>query len=182
MVHRNFVSLSLLLVCWAGLSITQSQPRGEAFCESVHALLQASYSDFNGIKRNVARHNDGSTDWVPSITVAGTADCEGQSDPEIPSSVSCTGAVSQSQDELEPIYQNAVKQLRTCLDRSFVYEETHGGKETRLSTPIKEATFEIKAKDEGPDGPAVRITFDQYHSTHRTEYEITIWVDAKGKE
>lgn len=180
--YRNLVSLSVALVFCASLLIAQSRPSSEAFCESVHALLQASHNDFNGIKRNITRHKDGSTDWVPSITVAGTTECAGQSDPEVPSSVSCTGAVSQSQDELEPIYQNAVKQLRTCLDRSFVFSETNGGKVTRLSTPIKEATFEVKGKDLDPDGPAVRIEFSQFHGTHRTEYEITIWVDAKGKE
>jgi hypothetical protein len=181
-VYRKLVSLPILLVFCSGHLIAQSRPNGEAFCESVLALLQASYNDFNAIKRNVTRHKDGSTDWVPSIMVAGTTDCEGQSDPEVSSSVSCTGAVSQSQDELEPIYQNAVKQLRSCLDQKFVYQETRGGKATRLSTPIKEATFEVKSKNDGPDGPAVRITLEQYHSTRRTEYEITIWVDAKEKE
>jgi hypothetical protein len=182
MDHRKFASLSLLILFCAGRSTAQGPPSSEAFCESIRSLLRASHSDFNAIKRNVTRHKDGSTDWVPSIIVAGTSNCEGQSDPEVPSTVSCTGAVSQSQESLEPVYQNAVSQLRACLDHSFVYEETRGGKETKLSTPIKEATFEVKAKDDGPDGPAVRVTFDQFHGTHRTEYELTVWVDARGKE
>jgi hypothetical protein len=180
LVIRHVASISLLPMFFTGSVAGQNPPTSEAFCQSVHDLLRASYSDFNGIKRNVIRHADGSTDWDPRITVAGTSDCEGQSD-EFASSVSCTGATSQFQDELEPIYQNAVRQLRSCLDQSFIYTETHGGKETRLSTPIKEAAFEVKAKDDGPDGPAVRIELDQFHGTHRTEYEITIWVDAKGK-
>lgn len=181
MFYRN-LALSILLMSCADISIAQNRSGSEVFCESVHALLRASYDDFDGIKRNVTRHSDGSTDWVPSITVAGTSDCEGLSDPEATSTVSCTGAIAQSQDELEPIYENAVEQLRACLDRSFVFEETHGGKATRLSTPIKEASFEVKGKDEEPDGPTVRIDLDQWHSTRRTDYEITIWVDAKEKE
>jgi hypothetical protein len=76
----------------------------------------------------------------------------------------------------------ASRQVRSCLDRSFIYAETRGGKTTKLSTPIKEASFEVKAKDDGPDGPAVRIEFDQFHGKYKTEYELTIWVDAKGKD
>lgn len=182
-MHRKLLSLaSLPFLCTAG-GRPQSQPSAQEFCQSIKALLQASDTDFNGIKRNIVRHQDGSTDWVPSITVAGTSDCEGQSDPIVSSSVSCTGAKSQSIDELEPIYQNAVRQLRSCLDSHFVFEESHGGKETRLSTPIKEAAFEVKSKDDGgPDGPAVRITLHQYHSARRTEYELEIWIDAKEKD
>jgi hypothetical protein len=182
MVNRNRFYLSVSLLSCVCFSLAQSRPSSEAFCETVRTLVQASYSDFNGIKRNVTRHSDGATDWVPSITIAGTSDCEGQSDPLMSSSISCTGATSQSLDELEPTYQNAVKQLRACLSSSFIYSETQGGKPTRLTTPIKEASFEVKAKNDGPDGPAVRITLDQFHGKHVTEYEITIWIDAKGKE
>jgi hypothetical protein len=182
MAIRNPLSTSLFLALCSSFLPAQTTLTSEAFCQSVHRLIQASYTDFNGIKRNIVRHSDGATDWVPSVTIAGTSDCQGQSDPEISSTISCTGATSQFQDELEPVYQNAVRQLRSCLDQNFVYSETHGGKATRLSTPIKEATFEVKAKDDGPDGPAVRIVFDQFHGTHTTEYEIEIWVDAKGKE
>jgi hypothetical protein len=175
-------SLGLLLLLWAGPTIPQNGPSARDFCASVRAFLQASYSDFKGIKSNIVRHADGSTEWVPSITVAGTSDCAGQSDPEIASSVYCTGATSQTIDELEPIYQNAVGQLRSCLDQNFVFAESRGGKVTRLTTPIKEASFEVKSKDEGSDGPGVRVELDQYHSTRRTEYELTIWIDAKGKD
>jgi hypothetical protein len=182
MLYQNLVISTVCLVLWLFPTTPQNRPSGQAFCESVRALLQASYSNFNGIKRNVVRHSDGATDWVPSIIVAGTSECEGQSDPIASSSVSCTGAVSQSLDDLEPIYQSAVRQLRSCLDQSFVFSESQGGKATRLATPIKESSFEVKSKDEGPDGPGVRIVLQQWHSSRRTDYEIEIWIDAKGKD
>jgi hypothetical protein len=180
--YRTLGYLSLFAAFLMGPSTAQNPPSAQAFCESIQALLQASHSDFRGIRRNVVRHSDGASEWVPSISVAGASDCTGQSDPTIASSIYCTGATSQSLDDLEPIYQNAVRQLRSCLDLSFVFEETRGGKATRLSTPIKEASFEVKAKDDGPDGPRVRITLSQWHSSRRSEYELDIWIDAKDKE
>lgn len=181
MLYRNlFISTGWLVVCLFS-STPQNRPTGQEFCESVRALLLASNDNFRGIRRNVVKHGDGASEWVPTIIVAGTSNCSGQSDPLAGSSVSCTGAASQSLDDLEPVYQNAVRQLRSCLDQSFVFSETQGGKATRLATPIKEATFEIKSKDEGPDGPGVRIVLQQWHSARRTQYEIEIWIDAKGK-
>lgn len=179
-MQRSFC-LVLLLFLWTVLAKCQGQPSAGEFCESVRALVGASYSDFRGIKRNVTRDEFGSN-WVPSIPVAGTSECEGQTLSGVPSSVSCTGATSQTLDELEPIYQNAVRQLRSCLDQSFVFEESHGGKNSKLSTDIKEASFEVKSKDEGSDGPAVRLTLSQWHSSRKTEYELEIWIDAKGND
>lgn len=179
-MQRDLFFLILLLAVCEARATPQSQPSAADFCQSVRALVQASYSDFGGIKRNVTRNPDGSTDWVPSIAVAGASDCEGQSDPTISSSVSCTGAKTQSLGELEPIYQSAVHQVRSCLDPSFVFQESQGGKSSRLRTPIKEASFEVKSKD-GPDGPGVRITLFQWHG-RSTDYEIEIWIDAKGKD
>jgi hypothetical protein len=69
LIYRNLICLSLSLVFCGGRLTAQSRPSGDSFCESVLALLKASHSDFNGIKRNVTRHRDGTTDWVPSITV-----------------------------------------------------------------------------------------------------------------
>jgi hypothetical protein len=87
-----------------------------------------------------------------------------------------------SAEEAATVYRAIVGQIRSCLDQRFVLEEKEGGKPTRRSTPIKEASFEVKSTDEGPDGPAVRISLEQFHRSTRTGYEVTLWVDAKDKE
>lgn len=182
MVYKNVVCLcGLLLLCTSGAS-AQSPSSNPQFCQSIRSLLQASYSDFNAIKRNVTRHSDGSTDWLSSIVVAGSTDCEGQSDPDIASSISCTIAESQSQEQLTAAYQEVVSGVRSCLDRTFVLNEEQGGKPTRLSTPITEASFEKKATGTGPDGPTIRVSLGQWHSAKRSAYELVIWIDARDKE
>jgi hypothetical protein len=180
--YRYVSSLFLLLL----LSITevtaQNRPVGQPLCQSITSLLQASSDDFNPVKRSVTRHRDGSTDWEPSIKVAGAQECSGQSDPDMSSSVSCTMAESQSVEEVTTAYRNMVTDIRSCLDRSFVYEEKQGGKASRMSTPVKEATFEVKGKGGSPDGPAVRVSLTQFHRATRSGYELTVWVDGKDKE
>jgi hypothetical protein len=135
----------------------------------------------NSIRRNVERHSDGASDWVPSIRL-GSHDCEGQSDPKISSSVSCSMIESSSADEAAVVYREMVGQIRSCLDGRFVFTETQGGKSTRRSTPIREASFEVKGKGDSPDGPAVRISLANFHHTTRSGFEVTLWVDAKDKE
>jgi hypothetical protein len=71
--------------------------------------------------------------------------------------------------------------MRPCLDSSFVFSEKEGGKSSKHSTPIKEATFEVKGKGDSPDGPAVRISMAQFHRTH-SGYELVVWIDGKDKE
>jgi hypothetical protein len=174
-------AILLLLLCSTEL-LAQRGPGDGQLCESVRVLLQASSNDFNSVKRNVTRHSDGATDWVPSVNVAGTQDCEGQSDASISSSISCTVADSDSSDEVAAIYRKKVQEIRSCLDSSFVYSEQQGGKSTRRATPVREATFEIKGKGDDPDGPAVRLTLEQIHTARRSGYELTIWIDARQKE
>jgi hypothetical protein len=181
MAHRNLMLLCLLQLASASWGSAQG-PSDAQLCQSIRLLLQASYSDFNQVKRNITRHSDGTTDWVPSITVAGSQDCEGQSDPQMASSVSCTMIESQSAEEVATAYQNIVRGIRSCLDSSFIYAEKQGGKSTRLSTPIKEASFEVKGKGDSPDGPAVRVSMEQFHRTTRSGYELTIWIDGIDKE
>jgi hypothetical protein len=180
MVRRSVLYLCLILLVSCAELAAQRSSGGGQMCQSVRSLLEESNSDFNSIKRNVTHHSDGATDWVPSIVVAGSQDCEGQSDPEIASSVSCT--MAESPGDLAGAYQDMVSDIRSCLSRDFVYSERQGGKSTHRSTPIKEATFEIKGKGSAPDGPAVRITLAQIHTSRRSGYELTIWVDARDRE
>jgi hypothetical protein len=180
----NYRSVVFCLVVALSASIARAQrgQNSEQMCRSVRSLLQASSSDFNPIKRNITRHSDGATDWEPSISIGGSKDCEGQSDPELSSSMSCTMVESQSADDVATAYRDTVSAIRSCLDSNYVYSEKQGGKPSRRSTPIKEATFEVKGKGGSPDGPAVRISMSQFHRTSRSGYELTIWVDAKDKE
>jgi hypothetical protein len=160
-----------------------SMPRGKlAFRESIIFLLKASENDFTSIKRNVIRHSDGAEEWKPSIIVAGSRGCDGQSDRDISPSISCDMAQAQSAEALEEQYQALLTELKSCLDKTFVFSEKHGGKSTKLTTPIKEATFERKGKELAPDGPAVRIELSQYHGSRRSEYELTVWIDGKERE
>jgi hypothetical protein len=180
MFRRNVFYLCLILVISCAELTAQRSSDGGPMCQSVRSLLQASNSDFNSIKRNVTHHSDGATDWVLSIVVAGSQECEGQSYPDIASSVSCT--MAESPGDLTGAYQDMVSDIRSCLSRDFVYSEQQGGKSTHRSTPIKEATFEIKGKDSAPDGPAVRVSLAQIHTARRSGYEVTIWVDARDRE
>jgi len=172
---------NVVLACLA-LMLAASECAAQQLCQSVRALLQSSYSDFNSIKRNVERHSDGTSEWVPSIGVAGGQDCEGQSYPDMSSNVDCTMANSQSAEEMTALYDGLVKEIRSCLDSSFVFSEEQGGKAGRLSTPIREASFEVKGKGENPDGPRVRVSLIQLHSTRHSGYEVTVWIDGIDKE
>jgi hypothetical protein len=96
--------------------------------------------------------------------------------------VSCTMMESQSADDVATAYRDVVSAIRSCLDATFVFSEEHGGKPSRLSTPIKETTFEVKGEGDSPNGPAVRIKMSQFHRTRTSGYELTLWVDAKDKE
>jgi hypothetical protein len=176
------VSSYPFLLFLSTVATAQSPSLDQQLCKSVRALLQASYSDFNSIKENVTRHRDGDSDWVPNIKVPGSQDCDGQSDPSIASSVSCTLAETVSEEQAAAVYRAMVSQMRSCLDQRFVFKESQRGKPTRRSTPIKEASFEVKGTDDGPDGPAVRISLQQFHRTTRAGYDVTLWVDAKDKE
>ena len=181
MSHRSVVFCLLVTLSWS-IATAQRAQSGEQMCRSVRSLLQASSSDFNPVKRNITRHSDGATDWEPSISIAGAKDCEGQSDPEFASTMSCTMLESQSADDVARAYRDLVSAIRSCLDTNFVYSEKQGGKPSRRSTPMKEATFEVKGRGDSPDGPAVRVSMSQFHRTSRSGYELTIWVDAKDKE
>ena len=181
MNHRKILMLCLGVAVSVRTVSAQTIPRQRQLCESVHSLLQASYHDFSSMKRQVVRHRDGATEWIPSVNIEGSKDCEGQSDPQISSTVSCTMGESQSADEAMTAYRIMVTAMRSCLDSEFVFAEQQCGKASSRSTPIKEATFEIKGKADGPDGPAVRVSLTQFHRTH-SGYELTVWVDAKDKE
>lgn len=168
---------------WRSTKPVYSAANGDfKFCESIRFLLKASENEFASIKRNLTRHSDGTEEWKPSIMVAGSQGCDGQSDREISPSISCDMATAQSADALEAQYQKILTELPSCLDKTFVFSEKHGGKSTRLGTPIKEATFERKAQGSASDGPAVRVSLSQYHSSRTSHYELTVWIDGKDPE
>jgi hypothetical protein len=53
---------SVVLACLP-LVLAASECAAQQLCQSVRALVQASYSDFNSIKRSVVRHGDGTSEW-----------------------------------------------------------------------------------------------------------------------
>jgi hypothetical protein len=150
-------------------------------CDTVRQLVKESISEFGGIKRNVQRREGGS-DWTPSISVPGALDCDGQTDRDVGSSVSCTMADYPTAAQASGVYGTLVGQMKACLDSRFVFSERQGGKASRRTTPISEATFEIKGRNDGPDGPSVRVNIQEFHRSTRSGYEVLLWVDGVEKE